>query len=214
MGTPIDRPGFFQAEIIDYGMCEAKESQSVGLQIKCKLLAMYDFKQEAWVEWEPYDQEADGVLWVIKKDGSLNDVACRSLVQSTGWDGDLEAFGEKRWDPTRCQVQIKEDTYNNKTQLRIAFINPYDRVPGVMGTLDSDKVKGLKASHGSALRALVGTIKTNSTPSPKGKPAAPAKSGPKTPPPAGNSKGVPAGGIPPQSSGGGVPEDDVPFSCY
>lgn len=194
MPTAVDRAGFFQCDIVDYGMCEASDaaSQSVGVQIKCHLFAMYDFAQEAWIDW-PYDQEAYGVLWVINRNGSLNDIACKSLVQCAGWDGDLDSIAEKRWEPTRCQVQVKESTYNNKTELRVAFVNQLDHVPGKMGTLNTDKVKLLKSQHGSALRALTSTLKTNAAPSPKGKPA-PPKAPPKVSAPA-----------------GAPPADEVPF---
>jgi hypothetical protein len=190
MGIPVDREGFFRAEIIDYGMCEASDaaSQSVGVTIKCHLSEMYDFGQEAWVDW-PYDQEATGVLWVICKNGSINDTACKSLVQSAGWDGDFESISDKRWEPTPCQVQVKHQEYKGKSEFRIAYVNPLDKIPGAMGNLNTDKVKLLKSQHGAALRALTSTLKTNAALVAKGKPAAP-KAPPKAAAPASQPAGV------------------------
>ena len=205
MGTPIDREGHFRARIVEYGMCQASDaaSQSVGVQIKVALTEMWDPDREGWMSWSEYDQEATGTLWIVKKDGTLNDMACRSLVQNAGWDGDIYKIADSKWEPTECQVTIKAEEYRGRTQYKVSFVNDYNRVPGSMGTLDESTVKSLKNQHGSALRALFATTKANSAPKPEGKPEAPPKPPAKRPPPAGSSVGIPDEGAPPQ--------DEVPF---
>lgn len=197
MGNPVDREGNFRVEITDYGMREAKApSKSVGVTLKCRLLEIYDFDSEQWHAWAEYDQEADGAIWIVGKDGDLNDKAVESLVVNAGWDGTIESIVEKTWKPTACQITTSENVYNGKTTFQIGFVNHYDSKPGGMGAVSSEKAKQLSQKYGSSLRAVVGTMQTNSSAAPKGKPPAPKPKAPQ-----------PVGAI----ANGAPPADEVPF---
>lgn len=199
----IDRIGNFQGRIVEYGLKKAAESEAVAVALTVHLLTMWDTDQEAWVEWDIYLMVAMGDTWIIKKDGTLNNRACESLVRCAGWDGTLESIADKTWQPTDCQVKVGADTYKNVTRYRIEFLNPYNSIPGKFEELAADKVQNLAQRFGSQLRAIAGTNRANAAPAPAGKPAAPPKPVAKMPPPIGSSVGIPHGGTP--------PDDETPF---
>lgn len=193
MGSPIDREGAFRCEIIDYGLRKGKEpSKSVGVSIKCRLLEMYDYDSESWIPWDEYDQEADGAVWIVKKDGVVSDGAVESLVANAGWDGTIESVIDRTWHPTSCQVAVKENNYDGKITYQASFVNAWDSTPGA-GSVSSEDAKVLALQYGASLRAVAGSVKQNAA-KPSGKPSAPAKPAVRATVPAGN----------------GAP-DDVPF---
>lgn len=207
MANGIDRIGHFKAEIIEYGLKEA-ESGAVAVHLRVKLLDHWEFPEkgpglgpadeQAWIPWEIYDQEAEGDVWLVKKDGTMNDSAVQSLIKCAGWDGDWDALSEKRWQPIRCQVRIDAEDYKEVRYYRIKYLNEYDRIPGKFQEMEPAKVKGLAARFGSATRAIYGTVRANS-PAPAGKPPAPKPVAP--PPPVGN------------GGGASMPDDEIPFAA-
>lgn len=209
MGSAVDREGNFRAEIIEYGMKEF-DSGSVAVQIKVKLREMYDHENESWIPWEEYDQEAYGSVFVVKKDGTINETGMRTLIRNAGWNGDFDDIANRTWVPSLCQVNIKAETYQNQLQHKIAFVNAFDAIPGGMAMLDADKIKDLKTRFGSQVRAIVGTERQNSVTPAKGKPSAPPMS--KKNAAAVNAQSPVAAGVgklPPR--GDAPPDDEVPF---
>lgn len=174
MATEADREGNFKCQIIEYGV-KKMDSGAVGVTLKVRLMAHYNFETEEWVPWSEYDMEAWGTVWVIKKDGKLNKIGAESLIEHAGWDGYLESIVEHRWEPTDCQVSLKENTYEGKTTYPINYVNALDRVPGQLGNVDTDEAKSLDTQYGSALRAIAGTVRANKSAPANGKPPAPPK---------------------------------------
>jgi hypothetical protein len=169
-----DREGTFRAQITSYGLQDSTKSQSVGIMIRASLLEIWN--GEAWEPWGDYLMEAEGTLWVIKSDGTPNTNSAESLCRYAGWDGTFESIANNTWQPTPCQVVIKEDSYKNETRYRIEFVNDLHRTPGQMSSVSPEKVRELSARHGSALRAIAGNVHRGS--------AAPQASRPSAPPPA------------------------------
>lgn len=203
MCQAVDREGTFRATITEYGLQRA-DSGAVGVIIKATLTEMWDGGEQVWIPWAEYDQECVGTLWVIKKDGHINEGPVKSLCQFANWDGDFDSINAKTWQATPCQVTVEPDEYKGVVRYRIGFVNDFNRVPGGIGTLDDSAVKDLKARFGTPLRALASTVKANSKPAPNGKPPAPpaAKATKPKADPAPVRETVAAG--PP-------PDDEVPF---
>lgn len=205
MSEPADREGDFRCEIVDYAIQQAKApSQAVMVRLKVKLTHFYQPTEIGgdgeWHPWEEYDQEAYGSVCVAKKDGSLNQTGCESLMNNAGWDGDFSAVDNKTWKPTRCQVRLSPNEYHGKTTYQVAFVNGYDDTPGggSLKSVGSERAKALQDRFGSSLRAIKGTLKTN---------AAPASGKPKSPSPP---KSVPVAAAA-TSENGAPPVDEVPF---
>ncbi len=164
MPTACDREGNFKAEIVGYGVKEM-ESGSVSISLRARLREW--FSNGEWHPWEEFDMEAEGDIWIVKKDGSANEPAVLSLANCCGWDGDLSSIVNETWQPTRCQVVVKKDEYKGNVRFKIAFLNDHDRTPGGMSNLTPDKARALTSRFGPQFRAIVGT------PAPKASPPTP-----------------------------------------
>jgi hypothetical protein len=170
-----DRTGIFRAEILDYGLKEM-ESGAVAVALHVKLTEHWD--GENWQPWGEYDMEAFGDVWIVKRDGKLNDKQAKALMQYAGWDASLESISESTWETTPCQVEIAHEKYNDKDQYKISWVNDFNRVPGAgaLSNVEQSKVKELAARFGSPLRALQGNVRRNTVPmGTNKKPSAPPK---------------------------------------
>lgn len=165
----VDREGFFRAVITDYGLNDAG-SGAVAVSLKVSLTEMWGDGE--WIPWEQYGQEANGSCWIVKKDGTLNDGQVQSLIKHGGWSGDLLDIVNRKWEPTKIQVQILREVYKDQPRYRISFINDWAREPGGCGNVDEGTARALAARFGSALRAIAGNAKRN-TPQPAGLPSVP-----------------------------------------
>lgn len=190
----IDREGVFRAIIEEYGLKQV-DSGSVAVAIRCKLTEWWDQANGLWMPWSEYEMEAEGDVWIVKKDGSVNEKAAESLMRHADWDGDIESIMSNKWQPTPIQVQINRDVYKDQVRFKIAFVNNHDRTPGAMSNVRPDQAALLSNKYGSQFRAIAGNARRNGVPSALGGPAkppapapAPAKTGP-TPPPATNEYG-------------------------
>jgi hypothetical protein len=202
MSTPVDRAGSFKATIEEYGLKEM-ESGSVAISLKAKLTDFWDGQQ--WHDWREYEQEAEGDVWVVKKDGTPNEKAIETLVKFAGWDGDFLSVIQGQWAPTPCQLTIKAEDYQNRTRLKIAFVNDLNRTPGgQMSNVDEAKAKELQSRFGASMRAIVGNAKRAGS-----IPAPPPKTNGKTPlPPRAQETPDPGAAPLPARVGSG---DDIPF---
>lgn len=169
MSTEIDREGNFQANITEYGVKE-QESGAIAVAIKADITAMWN--GEDWEDWSSYGMVASGDIYIVKKDGTLNQNAVQSLKQHAGWDCSIGGLVDGTWQPTPCQIVVKADTYKDNVRYRIAFVNDLNRAPGQMSNIDADKAKALQARFGSELRALGGNANRNAE-KPAGKPSSP-----------------------------------------
>lgn len=128
--------GFYRISITEYGLKEA-ESGALAVSIRAKLIQCW--QNEEWVNWDHYDQEADGDVWVVKKDGTPNEGAIHSLAQWAGWDGDMQSLVNANWQPLKCQCQVKREDYKGETRFKIAFLNDWNPMsPAPAGRDDTD----------------------------------------------------------------------------
>jgi hypothetical protein len=171
MGNLIQQTGTFRGRIISYGLHEA---ESGACSVKMTVAIDEIFHENAWHDWRGEDIEAMGEIWIVRKDGNLNENGVKSLVNAAGWDGSLLSISEATWDPNPVQIQVEADTYKDETRYRISYVNDYERTPGG-GNVTLEKAKELQARLGSSLRALVGNSARNQVAAPAAKPAKPVK---------------------------------------
>jgi hypothetical protein len=173
----IDRDGIFRGNPIEASIITGAEgSQSVGLNVKC-------FVQEAldgsnWQPWDEYGFVAAGTLWIIKKDGSINENAAETARDVLGWDGDFDHVEGTQL--RMCQFTVKGEEYKEKMRYRIEWFNPYEFSPGPRA-VDAGQLSKLKTTHGAKMRAFFGQRKS-AAPAPAGKPAPPPPAAKKSPP--------------------------------
>ena len=152
----IDRIGTFRGAIIEYGLNKGDRSESVGVALKIAIHDIWDDGAKQWLDWRQYQLEAEGTVWVVKADGTLNQAAINSLIDCADWDGKFVSIKEATWKPTLVQFNVVTDTYKDQTRFRIGFLDRYERIPGSMGNVDSAKAKDLDDKYGSMLRAMGG----------------------------------------------------------
>lgn len=168
---PCDRAGNFRVSIMDYGLVE-EQSGAIAISIQVKLLEIWDSDASEWKGWGEYNMEANGKIYVIKKDGSVNKGQAEALMKFAGWDGLFDTIANHQWDCTPFSCNVEEDEYEGKIRFKIGFVNDYNRTPGAFNNVTADKAKELQSRFGSSLRALAGTVKRSATPT-NGMPAPP-----------------------------------------
>lgn len=153
MNKQCQTEGFYRIKITEYGLREA-DSGAVAISLKAELLEA--FIDGEWVNWGHAEEEADGDIWIVKKDGKCNDMAVESLAKFTGWDGDVESILNATWQPLQCQCQIKREEYKGVPRFRISFLNSWQRTPGMMGNVTTARAKELSEKFGRGLRSIAG----------------------------------------------------------
>lgn len=175
MATPIDREGQFKGLIVEYGLTEA-ESGALGVNIRVSLTHMWKQGDDFWEPWEQYLMEAEGTIWLVKKDNKgPNAPGIESLVKWAGWDGDLASIQNNTWQPTPCQVAIKRDEYKGNVRFKIAFVNDHDRTPGAMSNVAPDRIGQLATQYGGQFRAIAANVKRNNATTMPGQSAEPPR---------------------------------------
>lgn len=146
---PCTREGQFRAHIRRYLLTEAK-SGAVGIRINCELFA--EPGEQGWLDLEEA-LEADGTIWVIKKDGQVNDNAFKGLMDYTGWDGNLQTIASQGWVPKKCSVTIKREEYEGNVSFRVSFVNDYEARP----TMSEARAAELQLKYGMKLQRAGGS---------------------------------------------------------
>lgn len=170
MSQPCDRAGNFRGNIVEYGLRE-EERGAVGISIKVALTQFWDGQE--WLPWEQYDQVAEGVIYIVKSDGSVIERNVQALTLFAGWDQSLLSIEGQSWQPTPIGVSVTEEEFKNRKQIRASFINDYNRTPGALSNVTGEKIRELQNRFGGMLRAAAGNVKRTATPPPNGKPPAP-----------------------------------------
>jgi hypothetical protein len=177
MSDPMnfDREGTFRGEIIEYALQDAKDSQAVGIGLKVRVHEAFNFENETWEDWRQWCMEGYGAVWIIKKDGTVNQNSAESFIQATGWSGNLNDIATGEFQPHPIQFTVKAEQYKGQTQYKVGFIKPYDASPSRgMRKMDNTKAQSLQAALGGQLRALAGNVKAKAPPA--GKPPVPPSS--------------------------------------
>lgn len=196
MSIPCDREGTFRCEVEAYGLKEM-DSGAVAVSLQVKLLewfgAMHQGEEPQWHDWAAYNMGAEGDVWIITgkdKGNKVNQSAAESLMKHAGWDGDFGSIVADQWQPTRFAITTRADTDKNGNVrpgvFKLAFVNDYNRTPGLLTKISPESASALSNRHGAALRAIAGNIKRNGAP-PSSRPTPPpvAAGAMKPPPPNG-----------------------------
>ena len=170
----LDREGTFKVAMNNWGIQNARETQSVALVIEFRVLSQMDGDQ--WIDWSEYEEHTiTGWFWIIKKDGGINTVTVESLAGAIGWDADLTKI-QNGPPSVACQITTAQEEWNGKISLKVKWINPEDYVPGLK-TESPAEVADINARFGSQLRAAAASAKAKA-PAPTGPVPPAAASGP------------------------------------
>jgi len=167
----LDREGVFKATPMQWGINNSENSQSVALVVVYRILAQFDAGD--WQDWSEYeDHQITGYHYIVKRDGQVNTTTVDNLVQSIGWDGNLDLSAGPP--EVVCQITTENEEYNGKSSLKVKWLNPENFAPGPK-TADAATVKQLAARYGSQLRAAAAAKPKTTATKAKAAPPPPAK---------------------------------------
>lgn len=166
----VDRIGTFRGTIRKYGLREYK-SGAIAMSTIADLTEFWDEATQQWAPWSEWNVEVQGDFFVVKKDGTLNQMQVEALMQYAAWDGVFATANAQAWKPVPCQFIVTEDEYEGVTRFRASWINAYDAIPGAIGNISAARAKKLQTQFGSMMRALAGSTTRNAT-KPEGAPPA------------------------------------------
>ncbi len=176
MPNEMNQAGDFRVQITEYYLTE-KESGSVAITAFAKVLDLWipakDDIVGYWEPWQQYDVLVRGDFWIVGttvKGNKLNDKMIQSLVAFCEWDGTIQSVHTGNWKPCPCRMTIQENTWEDNTTYKMSWPSSYDSTPGGQ-RLDDAAMKRIETKHASAMRAIAGNVKRNTSP-PSNKPAA------------------------------------------
>lgn len=169
----IDREGRFTAQMLETSLFKAEGTEAVAFNFHAAL--MHEAVSNEWAALDPMP-DVRGAVWLVKKDGTINENAVKQLKEALGWDGDWNKLdgADHKWPD--FQVDVQADTYNGKTTFKGTWLHHFEADPSQRGgkAMEPGEKKSLAAKYQAQTRAICG-VKQSGAPGPKGKPPAPAK---------------------------------------
>lgn len=160
---PCEVEGHYRIKITETGL---KEMQSGAVAISLKAHILEAWQDDEWADISHLENEIEGDVWIITKEGATNDSAVESLVKWAGWNGDLASVLDGSWMPLPCQTQVKREDYKGNTRFKLSFINDWNRTPRGMTNVSPEQVGALLSKYGRDLKAVADRARVNGTQSP------------------------------------------------
>lgn len=180
----IDRAGTFRGHMVSQAVGISKNGH-VQLEVELVATEYYDQESQQWLDWSKYEEcELHGYLYLISKDNEPYKTA-EQLKKALGWSGtDFDELDDADYSGTLIQFRVQMDTYEGKTNPKIAQIDHADATPGSsISKLDKSGIKNLNIKFAKALKALGGGTKPKAVPT--GKPVPPKVNANSMPSPSG-----------------------------
>jgi hypothetical protein len=105
-------------------------------------------------DWQAEANEITGYFYPVKKDGAPNDTTIEMLMKVLKWDGkSFLSLHEGAHGEVKCQLEVKEETYEGKRKLRVAWLYPASYAGHVIERKSAAAVKGIDAKWSRCLGA-------------------------------------------------------------
>jgi hypothetical protein len=183
MSNKVDREGNFILRIGKHGVGTTKESELPQFIFEGVLVKYYDEAEDTWADWEEYDMAARGYMVLVGKDGEdlLN---YKQVMAAVGWDGEsYHGLADMQLEGVEVLVRIQENTYKDKTNLQVSWIDHKDADPtSQVKSLDADALDALDKKFGKKKKTAA-TKPRNKRPETPKKTEAPKSAPPKAAPP-------------------------------
>jgi hypothetical protein len=171
----LDRPGVFNAQVIDATMFNPEGKRSTSFQPYFLILEKHNKETGEWDDWEEFQMGITGDQWVIGKEGNGNERAINTCIALFDWDpADLwegliaASIGKV------VSITVEWEEYNGKNSLKVKWMNPKDSTGSGAGKMSEEKLSALQNEHANILLGFA---------LPKPPPPAAGKPGRKAPPP-------------------------------
>jgi hypothetical protein len=171
MVQALDREGTFRLRPLAWEVRSFANSKATAINVKLRVTEQWDEASQSWVDWSAFEEyHVYGDYFVLKKDGTVNQVTVEQLARSLGWDGTFKQVATQPPPDVVVVVTVEPDVYKGNTRYRAGWMNPGDHVPGGSDRAAApEATRQLDAQFGSMLRAAAATAK----PKAAGKPPAP-----------------------------------------
>lgn len=158
----LEHEGRFLANIIDYGIFEAKKSRSVAVDLRFETITFFN-PDGSESEWSGYGVR--GRVFIIGKTGDVLQANATSLADATGWDGDLREVAQKTWSPqSPVQIIVEPEKYEGRTYFRAERVLRADWQPSRAGNVSEDDGRRIADRYTSALQSIVAKHSGNGQP--------------------------------------------------
>jgi len=174
-----DREGLFHAYPAEIGVDETGPNDLATAIIRFRIFE--ELKNGDWLDCFDEGLEIVGYFYLECRDGSLNNISIDALKAAMGWDG-RDPFWLQETDLSESPVQVKLgfETYNDKTRIKVQFLNPYGSTGGGVSKADDTTKATIRNRLGSKFRSVAGPAPASTAkPSP---PASPSRKPPAKPP--------------------------------
>lgn len=166
------REGRYQACVVECGIDQTGKNNLVTFTARYRLVN--EQINGEWFVMPDGEQECEivGYHYLEKRDGTLNTETIRQLQEAFGWDGrDPFWLVDHRSDDALVQITLREEEYQGKKRLRVAWLDAADAQGG--GVRNASNRSAVMNRIGAKLRAVAGGTPAPA-PKPTGKPTPPA----------------------------------------
>lgn len=152
----IDRVATFRGKIVDHGVSLTKNEFP---QFVCSLVGteIWDEDEQVWVDWT--DVDLNEITAYVVLYGSKGETLSFSQVKKIcNWDGaSFQTLNDGDYSEIGIQFRVVENTYDNKTRLKVEWIDEFDAEPGrSVRKLNPDEMKQLDAKYAKFLKQGAG----------------------------------------------------------
>lgn len=162
MSDTVQQEGLFRGFILTWGLKEF-DSGSICAKMKVQLTeAMIDGE---WVDWSDAGLSVWGDIWVVGKDGNLNERNCNDLIRSVGWDGDFDTVVKGDLNGlNQFQLRVKCETGRDGVdRYEIAYLREYNYIP-CCSKIEDDTVRKIQRKFKGKLAALASSKDAKAAP--------------------------------------------------
>ena len=149
----LEYEGRFLADITDYGIFQARNSQAVAIDIWFTTVSYFGPKGEA-----PYDgYQTRGRFFIIGRSGDALPEQVTALSEAFEWDGDLNPIRTKTWEPRQVQIVVKKETNtkDGREYFNVAWVQRPDWEPAQAGNVNDSTGREIASRYTTTLQSLI-----------------------------------------------------------
>jgi hypothetical protein len=139
----------------------------VAIAIRFGIVHRWHPNEKQWSQDYPPGFYTEARVWVVKKDGSLNDASVANLQACKLWDGDWDKLAGPP-PSVFVHLDVDQETYEGKVRWRANWVNPDADEPraGGFSPVDQSLLASLKQRFQGGTRAIAGGARGGQAPAP------------------------------------------------
>ncbi len=150
MANPITNVGTYKGVIRSHAVSKTRKLEVPQFVVTIGAQKLWDEEHESWTPWDEWDQDSTGyfVLMSLKDGVPTKCLNYEQVMAATKWDGvSFAGLAGLNLKGREVQFRIAEDTYEGKTQLKMAWLDAADATFGLK-SLSGDELIALDMQFG------------------------------------------------------------------